>query len=77
MADTTAFYEGGGRVTSPPVTFRLRNYPPVFTSTNKLFGAAKHRALTYTLETSNSTHVDSEIVGALPQVWLQEKWVRP
>ena len=65
VADT-GLYKGGGRYTSPPITFLPRNTPPVISSSNRILAGVKLHRVTYSLATSNSTHVDSEILGLLP-----------
>lgn len=65
VADTTE-YKGGGVYTSPPITFLLRNTPPVFTSASRAYAGVLHKKFSYTLQTYNNSHVDSEILGALP-----------
>ena len=65
VADTTQ-YKGGGVYTSPPITFSLRNTPPVFTSASRAYAGVLLKKFSYTLETLNNNHVDSEILGVLP-----------
>jgi hypothetical protein len=65
VADTGR-YKGGGRYTSPPITFLPRNTPPVISSPNRVLAGVKLHRVTYSLATSNNTHVDSEILGLLP-----------
>jgi len=65
VADTGR-YKGGGRYTSPPITFLPRNTPPVISSPNRVLAGVKLHRVTYSIATSNNTHVDSEILGLLP-----------
>ena len=64
-ADTTQ-YEGGGVFISPPVTFLLRNNPPVISSASRAYTGVLHKKFSYTLQTDTDNHVDSEILGVLP-----------
>jgi len=64
-ADTTQ-YEGGGVFISPPVTFLLRNNPPVISSASRAHAGVLLKKFSYTLQTDTDNHVDSEILGVLP-----------
>lgn len=65
VADTTQ-YKGGGVYTSPPITFLLRNTPPVITSASRAYAGVLLKKFSYTLKTDTDNHVDSEILGVLP-----------
>jgi hypothetical protein len=72
VADTTQ-YKGGGVYTSPPITFLLRNTPPVITSASRAYAGVLHKKFSYTLQTYNNNHVDSEILGVLPSGVVSRK----